>query len=150
MEIEKKKFMENVKNMRHLEEVCNVTLVSEDYERIRAHKVVLASVSTPSGTLSRLITRIHVLNWSISKEYLQNLWYLLCFLYNGDFTVNERNFLKILKKYKKKLGVFFTIKAFVRLVPGWMFDYPDGDSESRKILSELKTLQSIQNDLKIQ
>ena len=37
--------------MQHLEDASNVTLVSEDNERIRAHKVVLASVSTPSGTI---------------------------------------------------------------------------------------------------
>ena len=36
--------------MQHLEEVCDVTLISEDNERIRAHKVVLACVSTPSGS----------------------------------------------------------------------------------------------------
>ena len=30
----------------------------------------------------------------------------------------------------KKSGVVFTIKAFVRLVPGWVFDYPDADSGS--------------------
>ena len=30
-------------NMKHFQEVCNVTLVSQDNERIRALKVVLAS-----------------------------------------------------------------------------------------------------------
>jgi hypothetical protein len=35
-------------NMQHLEEVCNVTLVSQDNNKIRADKVVLASVSIPS------------------------------------------------------------------------------------------------------
>ena len=82
-----------VKNMQHLEEVCHVTLVSEDNERIRAHKVVLPSVSTPSGTPSRLMTRIHVLNWSILK----------CFVYNGDSTVNERNFLKFFKVWNLEI-----------------------------------------------
>ena len=38
-----------LKNMQHLEEVSDMTLVTEDNERIRAHKVVLASVRTPSG-----------------------------------------------------------------------------------------------------
>ena len=33
--------------MQHLENFCDVTLVSEDDESIRAHKVVLASVSAP-------------------------------------------------------------------------------------------------------
>ena len=53
---------EILKNMQHLEEVCNVTLVSQDNDMIRAHKLVLASVSTPSGTCSRLMTRIHIMN----------------------------------------------------------------------------------------
>ena len=51
-----------LKSMKHLEEVCNVTLVSEDNERIRAHKVVLASVNIPSGTCSSLMTTIHIMN----------------------------------------------------------------------------------------
>ena len=37
--------------MQLLKEVCDVTLVSEDNERIRAHKVALTPVSTPSGTV---------------------------------------------------------------------------------------------------
>ena len=51
-----------LKNMQHLEEVCNVTLVSQDNNRIRAHKLVLASVSAPSGSCSGLMTRIHIMN----------------------------------------------------------------------------------------
>ena len=39
--------MQNVFLMKHAKEVCDVTLVSEDHERIIAHKVVLASVSNP-------------------------------------------------------------------------------------------------------
>ena len=38
-----------------------MTLVSEDNERIRAHKVVLTTVSTPEGTGSRMMTRISIL-----------------------------------------------------------------------------------------
>ena len=38
-----------LKNMQDLENFCNVTLISEDNERISAYNVVLASVSTPSG-----------------------------------------------------------------------------------------------------
>ena len=54
-----------LKNLQHLEEVCNVTLVSDDNEGIKAHKVVLASVSTPSGTCFRLMTQLHIMNCSI-------------------------------------------------------------------------------------
>ena len=32
--------------MKHIDEFCDVTLVSKDGERIRAHKIVLASTST--------------------------------------------------------------------------------------------------------
>ena len=34
-----------LKKMHDLEEVCDVTLFSEDNDRVRAHKVALASVS---------------------------------------------------------------------------------------------------------
>ena len=36
--------------MQHMEEVCDVTLVSEDNERIRKHKRVLAFLISPSRT----------------------------------------------------------------------------------------------------
>ena len=49
-EIKTEKFQKSasyiMKAMRDLEEFCDVTLVSEDRERIRAHRVVLASAST--------------------------------------------------------------------------------------------------------
>ena len=35
-----------LKKMQHKEDFCDVTLASDDYDRIRAHKVVLASAST--------------------------------------------------------------------------------------------------------
>ena len=93
-----------LKNMQQLGEVCYVTLVSDDDEKIRAHKLVLASVSTPSGTCSRLMTKIQHKLWinpyerSIKKIYI----YLVDLVYNGESTVKERgceDFLKILKKY---------------------------------------------------
>ena len=65
---------EMLKNMQHLEEVCNVTLVSQDNERIRAHKVVLASVSIPSGTCFRLMTRMHITNLSIYERSIGVKW----------------------------------------------------------------------------
>ena len=40
-----------LRNRQHLEKVCDVTLVREDNERIRAHKVAVASVITTSGTI---------------------------------------------------------------------------------------------------
>ena len=35
-----------IRKMKHIEEFCDVTLVSDDGEKILAHKVVLASAST--------------------------------------------------------------------------------------------------------
>ena len=51
-----------LKNMLQFENFCGVTLFSEDNKRIRAHYVFLASVTIPSGTCSRLMTRIHIMN----------------------------------------------------------------------------------------
>ena len=51
-----------------------VTLFSQDNDRIRAHKLVLASVSTPSGTCSRLMTIIHIMNWSIYDKSIGGQW----------------------------------------------------------------------------
>ena len=53
---------EMLRNMQHLEEVCNVTLVRQDNDRIRAHKLVLGLCEYPSGTCSRLMTGIHIMN----------------------------------------------------------------------------------------
>ena len=53
----------NIKNMQQLGEVDYVTLVSDNNEKIRAHKVVLASVSTTSGTCSRLMIKIQYILW---------------------------------------------------------------------------------------
>ena len=50
--------------MQQLGEVDYVTLVSDNNEKIRAHKVVLASVSTPSGTCSRQMTKIYIKKWT--------------------------------------------------------------------------------------
>ena len=58
-----------LKYMQHPEEVSNVTLGSEDNERIRAHKVVLSSVSTPSGPFFRMMTRLHTMKLFISKDF---------------------------------------------------------------------------------
>ena len=46
MERFQKSSSDMLRNMKDLEEFCDVTLVSDDGDRIRAHKVVLASAST--------------------------------------------------------------------------------------------------------
>ena len=62
MDLEEKKFRQNIEKYANMKEFCNVTLVSEDSEKIRAHKVVMASVGTGSWTCSRLMTRIYNMN----------------------------------------------------------------------------------------
>ena len=49
--------------MQHMEGFFDVTLVSEDNKRIRANKVVLASVITTFRDMfqSRLMKRIHII-----------------------------------------------------------------------------------------
>ena len=37
---------EMLRNMRSMEEFCDVTIISEENDRVKAHKVVLASAST--------------------------------------------------------------------------------------------------------
>ena len=90
--------------MQQLGEVDYVTLVSDNNEKIREHKVVLASVSTTSGTCSRLMIKIQYVLWidpyelSNKKIYI----YMVDLEYNGESTVEERDckdFLKILEKY---------------------------------------------------
>ena len=85
------------KNMLHLEEVCNVILVSEDNERIRAHKVFLwvpLQGHLPDGwqeymfwidPYERCVLKIH------------NICAMVDFVYNDHSTVNERNCEDILK-----------------------------------------------------
>ena len=81
---------ETLKNMQQLGEVDYVTLVSDNNEKIRAHKVVLASVSIPSGTGFRLMTRMHIMSWSIYQRSILE--------YNGECMVKEKyceDFMKI-------------------------------------------------------
>ena len=101
-------------NMQLLKEVCDVTLVSEDNERIRAHKVVLTPVSTPSGTV--LWWQKYIL-WNYAYQRLiwctmQNLRWIKDILKISwkskevqDFTTGKTN----------KIRCSFTIKASVRL-----------------------------------
>ena len=56
--------------------------------------MVLASVSVPSGTRSRLMTRIQIMSGVISMISLVDL------MYNGESAVNKKDGDNILKKYK--------------------------------------------------
>ena len=67
----------------------------------RAHKVVLASVSTPSGTILRMMTRIHNMKLFIPKN-ISSSKLMISFVdlvSNAESKVNKRyfeHFLKIL------------------------------------------------------
>ena len=83
-----------LKNMQHFEEVCNVTLVSQDTNRIRAHKLVLASVSTPSGTCLWIYERSiwvqsYILESTIedSRKWFETRFGLQAFA--GNFSHNQ-------------------------------------------------------------
>ena len=93
-----------LKGMQDLEEFCDVTLVSEDGYRIRAHKVVLASAST--------ILRDTIQSNEKEKEYQvvhmnavksRLLKAIVDLIYKGETKVNHRDceeFLNILSHYK--------------------------------------------------
>ena len=81
-----------------MEEFCDVTLISEDKERIRAHKVVLASASTIFRDLFQTVdenTEYEVIHMKgVSSKFIESMVDLI---YNGETTVKERycdNFLK--------------------------------------------------------
>ena len=90
--------------MRGLEEFCDVTLVSEDNKRIRAHKVVLASASTLFRDMflsNEEENEYEVINLrGVSSRFMTAMCDLI---YEGETKVNEREceeFLQILQQYK--------------------------------------------------
>ena len=94
-----------LKNMQYLANFGDVTLVSEDNERIRAHNVVLTSVSTPSGTWSKMgniLKKCKILKVKSTGKTNK----FRCSLYNHGF-------------YKAS--------------PGCMFDQPDMDFETENV-----------------
>ena len=92
-----------LKGMQDLEEFCDVTLVSEDGYRIRAHKVVLASASTVlRDTLqTNEENEYQVVHMNAVKSRLmRSIVDILC---NGETKVNQRDceeFLNILSHYR--------------------------------------------------
>ena len=73
--------------------------------RVKAHSSAntarhYCKVKDRQETCSRLMTRIHIMNWSIWVEYFQNSWYLM--------------FYQLLKLIKSV--VVFTIMASIRLL----------------------------------
>ena len=87
--------------MYQLEEFCDVTLVSDDYDRIRAHKVVLASASTIFRDLFQSddenpeyeVIRMR----EISSKFMVSIVDLI---YNGETSVKERDCEQFLKSIR--------------------------------------------------
>ena len=89
--------------MKHLEEFCDVTLVSCDGEKIRAHKVVLASASTIFRDM--LQTEEEDVEYQVINMKEVNTKFMLAMIdlvYKGEAKVENREceeFLIILKEY---------------------------------------------------
>ena len=111
---------------------------------IRAPKVVLTSVSTPLGTHSGLMTRVHIINWSIWEEYFQNSWFLIwCTMGNLQWNKDINQFwwfpedLKEVQDLKvKSIGKIneircsFYSQGFCKAGPCCIFDHPEVDCDT--------------------
>ena len=113
-----KSLSEMLKSMQHLEEVCNVTRVREDNERIRAHKVVLWSVSIPSGTCSQYILWINPYKRSSGVHVTVKERYCEDFL--------KIKFFKVISPGRtNKIWCSYCYQGFFKAGPGCMSDHPD-------------------------
>ena len=104
MEHFQKNTSEMLKVMRGMDEFCDVTLVSEDDERVRAHKVVLASASTKfrdlfqSGEEEEDYQVIHIKG--VQSDFMTAM---IDLIYKGETKVEEKEcekFLNLLRQYK--------------------------------------------------
>jgi len=79
----------NWQKLRNDEEFCDLTLISSDGVKIKAHKVILASLSSGFETMLRNEDhRQHALLYLRGVTYSQ-IVYLLDFIYNGQVSVNR-------------------------------------------------------------
>ena len=104
MEHFQKNTSEMLKVMRGMEEFCDVTLMSEDDERVRAHKVVLASASTmfrdlfQSGEEEEDYQVINIKG--VQSGFMTTI---IDLIYKGETKVEEKDcekFLNLLGQYK--------------------------------------------------
>jgi hypothetical protein len=155
MERFQKSSSDMLRKMKDLEEFCDVTLVSDDGNRIRAHKVVLASASTIFRDMFQNDddnTEYEVIHVRGVKSKL--IAAMVDLVYNGETTLKEKDcndFLKTLKEYKivKVKSTEETIKTrcnffnrgFCRSGSECLFNHPKEDCKThveRKICTERK------------
>ena len=95
---------EMLKIMRGMEEFCDVTLISDDDKRVRAHKIVLASSSTIFRDLFQSDEEedgyqvIHIKG--VQSGFLTSM---IDLIYKGETKVEEKEcgkFLNLLRQYK--------------------------------------------------
>ena len=104
MEHFQKNTNEMLKIMRGMEEFCDVTLISDDDKRVRAHKIVLASSSTIFRDLFQSDEEedgyqvIHIKG--VQSGFLTSM---IDLIYKGETKVEEKEcgkFLNLLRQYK--------------------------------------------------
>ena len=133
-----------LKRIRGMEEFCDVTLVSDDNERVRVHKVVLASASTIFRDLFQNNEEedeyqvIHIKG--VHSNFLRAMMDLI---YMGETKVEEREcegFLNLLRQYKilkynpngkrSNTKCKYYNRGFCKFGVDCAFDHQKGDCEN--------------------
>ena len=136
-----------LQKMKDMEEFCDVTLISDDDKRFRAHKVVLASASTLFRDLFQNYDEeteyqvIHIRG--VSSNLIAAM---IDLVYDGETKVEEREcdeFLKTLKQYKivkvksaeetAKIRCNFFNRGYCKNGSECAFDHPREDCETQKV-----------------
>ena len=141
--------------MRYLEEFCDVTLVSEDNERIRAHKVVLASASAFFRDMFQTEMEEDEYQVICMKGVNSRLMTAMVNLvYDGETEVKQsecEEFLNILRQYgllkvkskegKSKIKCKFFNKGFCMIGPDCAFNHPREDCENHMLGIQCKDIE---------
>ena len=126
-----------------MDEFCDVTLVSEDGKRFRAHKVVLASASTLFREMFQTgedIEDYQVINMrEVTSRFVKAM---LDLVYNGETEVKQiecEEFLDLLKYYsllkdnycqkRRKSKCNYFNRGFCKVGRDCVFDHPREDCE---------------------
>ena len=94
------KISESFNNLRTDQDFCDVTLVCEENQQIKAHKVVLASSSSLLKNMLKTVTHSHPLLyfWDVKERDLHKI---VEFIYTGQVAIYQSDldeFLKISAK----------------------------------------------------